>query len=523
LPIKAALGHRRLSIIDLSEAGHQPMSNKRKTIWVVLNGEIYNYQELRENLIKRGHSFYTHSDTETIVHLYEDLGKDCLSKIDGMFAFAIWDSKKEELFLARDRFGIKPFFYVESQGRFLFASEIKALLEDKEIKRDIDFAALDNYLSLLSEVPLGVFLSGGLDSTSIVASVANLSSEPLKTFTIGFKRKSYSELLEAELVAKMYGCFHQGYIMEPQIIPEILPEIITHIGEPLGDLASTAEYLVSKFAKRDVTVVLRGNGGDEVFGGYPTHYLYKIARIYRRFPFFLHRILENVINNLPVSTERLSFDYKLKSFIRAARYESDEKAHFGWKEIFNKEDKERLYSNLMKEEVKEHNSFEVFSQFFEEIKDFDIINKLLYLDLRVFMAGCGLAVGDFTSMAHSLEARFPFLDHKLVEFASTIPPELKVSGFRTKYIFRKAMAKYLPKRIIKMKKRGFVIPMAEWLKLELKDYVRNILSSSNIRKIGLLNEDYVNRLLDEHFNGKRDNTRQITCLLSLSLWYELFV
>jgi len=582
-----AMGLRRLSIIDIAK-GHQPVHNEDKTVWIVCNGEIYNYVELRKELIGKGHKFYTHSDTETIVHLYEEYGEEAFSKLNGMFAFALWDERKGRLFLVRDRIGIKPLFYTLNNGQLLFASEIKAILKDRSVKKEINYEAVDIYFSLYyiphpntifknifrlppahylvyekgktkiekywqmdysvsreknpeyysdqirsilkdsvkrclqSEVPLGVFLSGGLDSTSIVALMSEVSGNPIKTFSLGFLDKSYNELNEAKTVAKMYNTEHQEYIMRPSDIHEYLPKVIEFFDEPNGDWSSVANYILARNAKRSVTVALSGAGGDEIFGGYPTITAYKLAKQYRKLPVFIRRgIVERIVKKLPVSTERLSFDYRAKAFIKGAELPPEE-AHFRWKEIFSPEEKQMLYSGQLKNRTEEFDSFNVFRKHFGVLKDADMVNNLLYLDLRVFHAGCTLYLNDITTMAVALETRTPFLDNQLVEFAASMPVNLKHKNFTTKYIFRKAMEKLLPGKIIRMGKKGFIIPGASWIQHELRDFVCDILNPAKIKETGLLNAEYVQMVLEQHFSGRRDNTRKITCLVSFMIWYNKF-
>ncbi|MFH1045751.1 MAG: asparagine synthase (glutamine-hydrolyzing) [Candidatus Omnitrophota bacterium] len=585
-----AMGMRRLSIIDL-KSGSQPMHNEDQSVWVVFNGFIYNYLELREQLIARGHIFYTSSDTEVLVHLYEEYKFDCVKHLNGMFAFAIWDEKEATFSLYRDRIGVKNIFYAHINGEFVFGSEMKALLTLPQLSREIDFQALDIYFSLYyipapftifkpirrlepahylvytpksqqvreyrywefsaggedsrperyyaekilellrasvrlqlkSDVPLGLFLSGGIDSTTLLALVSQEIRTTVKTFSVGFKEKSYSELDQARLVAKLYASDHHEVIMEPQQVIKLLPDIITHLDEPNGDWSAIPNYLLSQLAKQEVSVALCGAGGDELFAGYPTYTAYYLAGAYRRLPALLKdTVIKNIVNRLPVSLNRLSFDYKAKAFIRAADADPIE-AHFRWKEIFSKEAKAELYSALGKEKMRDYDSLEVFSRYDSDLQSFDGLSKLLFLDTRVFHAACTLYVTDITTMANSLECRVPFLDNAIIDFAWQIPSRLKHRGLTTKYILRQAVSRLLPKEIVRLKKKGFILPTGSWLKGPLKGFMQEILSSENIKGIKVLNEAYVRQLIDEHFTAKKDNTRQLTALISFVLWYNQYI
>jgi asparagine synthase (glutamine-hydrolysing) len=583
------LGIRRLSIIDVS-TGHQPVFNEDQSVCLVFNGEIYNYLELRESLQARGHVFSSQSDTEVIVHLYEEEGENCVQKLNGMFAFAIWDKRKNALFLVRDRFGIKPLVYYLDRDRLVFASEIQALLTDGSIPREIDWEALHNYFSfyyitapltifrsirkippghmlvcidgrvtlkeywrleyveslfqedesryseriqellkdavrlqLRSDVPLGVFLSGGLDSGGIVAMASSLLNQPVKTFSLGFKEKSYDELEEARLVAKTYRTDHHEFVMGASDFNEILPEVVTLFGEPYADWSSIPNYLVAKKAKEDVTVILRGDGGDEVFGGYPTYVAYKLARLYRRVPRVVReQVVTRAVNALPVSSARVSFDYKAKRFVRGANY-SPEVAHYLWKVIFDEDEKRRLYTPDLIQETEGFDSFSVLQNHLDRLNGVSMLNRFLYLDLRVFLEGCSLPTSDITAMANSVEARVPFLDHRLVEWAACLPSSLKVRGITTKYIFRKAMAPYLPSRVVKGAKKGFHVPCAQWIKNESRDLILDILSKTNVQQVGFLNYSYVDNLIQQHLTGRQDNYRCIACLASFMLWYNQYI
>ncbi|MBN1384072.1 MAG: asparagine synthase (glutamine-hydrolyzing) [Elusimicrobia bacterium] len=578
----AGLGIKRLKIIDI-KGGHQPILNETGDMAIVYNGEIYNYLELREDLLKKGHRFKTKSDTEVILHLYEEFGYKCLEKLNGMFAFAIWDKKKEELFAARDHLGIKPLFYSVSNGSFYFASEIKTILSDKTnpVSGEIDTQALINYFSfyyisspwtiyksikrlspghymvlkkgepeirqywdssfrnikisekeyiaeiektlldsvkrhLQSEVPLGVFLSSGMDSTSIVAMMGKLGQKT-KTYTIGYENgRTYNEIDEAKLVAEKYNTEHYDCILKPNQLEDFLPDIIDHLAEPHGDWTQAAFYYLSKQSKKDITVVLSGAGGDELFGGYPTLTAAKIAAMYKKIPKPLKQLITSAVNKLPTSYDRLSFDFKAKSFVSGADM-TPEKAHLRYKEIFS--DKER--KNLLKSEYN-YNPFDVFDQHLKNVASETLLNRLLHLDLKVFLPDCALQVTDITTMMNSQECRVPFLDREMVKLSEKIPADMKLRGFTTKYILRKALKKYLPEKIAKMPKKGLAMPTGFWLKKELKNFISDIISQAEKKNNDFFDFNYIKRIQKEHNEGKRDNTRKLTCLISFFLWQKAY-
>lgn len=578
----AGLGIKRLKIIDVA-GGHQPISNETDDIVIVYNGEIYNYLELREDLIKKGHRFKTKSDTEVILHSYEEFGCNCLEKLNGMFAFAIWDKKKEELFVARDYLGIKPLFYSIFNGSLYFASEIKTILSDKSnpVSREPDPQALINYFSfyyvsspwtiykfikrlhpghymllkngkleikqywdfsfkntqireadctaeiekvllasvkrhLQSEVPLGVFLSSGMDSTSIVAMMGKLN-QPTKTYTVGYENgRTYNEIDEAKLVAEKYGTEHFDCILKPTQLEDFVPDIIDHLAEPHGDWTQAAFYYLSQQSKKDITVVLSGAGGDELFGGYPTLTAAKIAALYRKFPKLLKQFLSSIAKKLPTSYDRLSFDFKVKSFIAGADMEP-EKAHLRYKEIFAEDERKKLLCNAYNYEP-----FDVFSQYLGNIQKETVLDRLMHLDLKVFLPDCALQGTDITTMMNSQECRVPFLDKEMINLSERIPADLKLRGFTTKYILRKALKKYLPEKIANMPKKGLAMPTGFWLRKELKNFTSEIFSQAEKRNNGFLDFNYIKQLQKEHVDGKRDNTRKLTCLISFFLWQKLY-
>ncbi|MDD5687993.1 MAG: asparagine synthase (glutamine-hydrolyzing) [Elusimicrobia bacterium] len=575
------LGVKRLNIIDI-KGGHQPISNETDTIIIVYNGEIYNYLELRAELRSKGHHFKTNSDTEVILHLYEESGVNCVERLNGMFTFAIWDKEKEELFIARDRLGIKPLFYYLYNGTLVFSSEIKSIILDKNNLKDMDEQAMINYFSfyyvssprtiykhikrlqpghymkiknrkieisrywrysftyeninsetdyiceikktlldsvkrhLQSEVELGVFLSSGLDSTSIVAMMSKLGQKT-KTYTIGYENgRTYNEIDEARLVAKKYNTDHYDCMLKSEHIEEYLPEIIKHLAEPHGDWTQVALYYLSKQSKKDITVVLSGAGGDELFGGYPTLIAAKIARFYKKIPVPLRQLLELVVNQLPASYNRLSFDFKAKSFVAGAGM-VPEMAYLRYKEIFSDEERQKLLCN-----IPDYKPFDVFQQHLGDVVDEKLLNRLLYLDLNVFLPDCALHVTDMTTMMNSQECRVPFLDLEMIRLSEKIPVNLKLRGFTTKYILRKALKEYLPDEITKMPKKGLAMPTSFWFQNELSGFVSEVFLEAESKNKEMFNFNYIRNLQKEHVEGKRDNTRKISCLISFFLWQRFY-
>lgn len=581
------LAMRRLSIIDLA-SGHQPISNEDESIWIVFNGEIYNYCELMIELEAKGHRFRTRSDTEVIVHLYEEAGADCVKRLSGMFAFALWDSQKHRLVLARDRLGIKPLFYAfEPVGRLVFGSEIKALLA-APISREPDYQALSDYLSLMyvptpatafaairklppgctltctpegmavhqywdiplpkrgeegppsdvyedeildlletairrhmiADVEVGALLSGGLDSTTVTAIMSRRLHLPLRTFTVGFNRKSYDESKEARLVARTLGTNHMEEEVRPDMI-ESIPDLLTSFDEPFSDYSCIPTYLVSKLASRYVKVVLTGDGGDEIFAGYPTHVAYRVSRLMRMIPHWIrHGLVNPLVLALPTSMERISFDYKAKRFVLGVDLPF-ERAHYWWKVIFSEEEKSRLCTKELLSKAP-RDSFEVFDAYFQTARHAHPLNQLLYVDAKTFLLDDNLTKVDRMTMAHGLEARVPLLDHELVEKLAVIPPHVKSRGLQTKRLLRRAVRNLLPKEIRRGKKKGFTPPLPFWIRDELKAFLLDFFSESRIRATGLLDAHYCRRLLEEHAHGVKDNNRQIWTILSLMCWLEKY-
>ncbi|OGR89773.1 MAG: asparagine synthase (glutamine-hydrolyzing) [Elusimicrobia bacterium RIFCSPLOWO2_01_FULL_60_11] len=581
---------RRLKVIDLS-TGNQPLFNETRDVAVMLNGEIYNYIELRETLKKHGHRFATQSDTEAIVHGYEVYGTEVFKHLNGMFAVALWDDKNKTLVLARDRMGVKPLYYRADEAGISFASEIKALLQDPDCKKELDPAALDDYFSLLyvpgprsifksiqklepghmlvcgmdskkiskqaywespyvqdpqdrgwdfyeksldelmrdslnlelrSDVPNGVFLSSGLDSGAIAYYASQVSERKVKTFTVDFRgggaAASYSESQGAREIARVCGTDHEEIVLEPKA-EEIILQTADFFDEPFADTSAIPTFLLCRAAKRKITVALSGEGGDELFGGYPTYLATLWAGRYRNIPAFVRGWISSLVAGLPVSWERISWDYKLKQFVYGAQFEP-QRAHYAWKEIFTEGDKKKLYTSEFQDRRAGHDGFESFQKIFSKLGKGAELEKLLAVDQNTYLLDQFLVKSDRMSMAHALEVRVPMLDHRIVEFAARIPAKYKARGFETKIALRRLMKGKLPDSIVRGEKKGFSPPIAAWIAGELKDFVLGALSPERVRKTGVLDPDAVRDLLDEHFARKRDNHRRIWCVLNFVLWHE---
>ena len=572
----AALAMRRLSIIDL-DGGAQPISNEDGTIHVVQNGEIYNYRELRARLLARGHRFRTESDTEVLVHLYEEHGDRFPQQLRGMYAVAIWDERRSRLALARDPFGIKPLYYREGSDELSFASELKALPDG-----EVDLRALEAFLAynaiptplsifkearklpaghllswdadhglqierfarvgadpatdernesaaelaeelrarlrdsvrahLVSDVPVGVLLSGGVDSATLCALAAQERGEPIKTFSIGFEEQSFNELENARLVAERYGTDHHELVVEPDAA-KLLPTFARVFDEPFADSAALPTYLVSELAAEHVKVVLSGEGGDELFGGYYTYVADLLAPKLAPARFLLRPLAEA----LPSSSKRVSFDYKAKRFTRGLGLEPLER-HHAWKEIFSAEARAEL---LGRPAADAHDPLAILRSRYRETAGCSELLRLQDVDLGVHMVDDLLTRTDRASMAHSLEARVPFLDPVVSSLAFALPQALRVRGFQKKRLLREAVKPLVPKEIIAGPKRGFSIPAAKWLRGELEPFARDVLAGSTLTRHGFFDPAAVTRVLDEHVAGRADLSRQLWGLISFTLWAEL--
>ena len=583
-----ALAMRRLSIIDVAH-GKQPMHTTDKSKWIVFNGEIYNFQELREDLEKRGHSFYTTSDTEVILHLYERYGADCVQHLRGMFAFAIWDETDKSLFIARDRVGKKPVLYShQPNGDLIFGSEFTALLAHPSISREVDFEAIDSYLSylcvpapqtafkqirklepahwlrwkngeietkrywspdfhkkikiteeeaivettrilrestrmrMISEVPLGAFLSGGVDSSIVVALMAQESAKPVKTFSIGFEEQDYSELKYAKMVAEHVGAEYNEFVVKPDAL-EILPLLVEHYGEPYADSSAIPTYYVAKETRKFVTVALNGDGGDESFAGYERYAAMRIAEQYHRLPKVLRKaFIEKVVDLIPVSELKKSRLRDAKRFIQAASLPKTER-YFDWVSTFNQQAKNELYTKDFAARMNGRNSVNLLDEWFAKANGSGILDATLLTDQMTYLPNDLLVKVDIATMANSLEARSPLLDHKVIEFAASLPENLKMQRYETKSLLKKVAARLVPKEVVYRRKMGFGVPIGKWFRGEMRDFVRDVLLSEKSLNRGIAKRGMIEKYVDEHLNAGRDHTPQIWTLLLLELWFQRFI
>jgi asparagine synthase (glutamine-hydrolysing) len=580
---RAALGMRRLKIIDL-ETGRQPMTGEDGSIWVVFNGEIYNYRELTRRLTAAGHRFTTASDTETIVHAWESRGVGMLDDLEGMFAIAVWDEGTETLFLARDRLGIKPLYYAPLSDQLVFASELKALVEHPDVSRELDPVALSEYLAyeyvpaprailrqvrklaaghwltyangrvkvepywdvaglrprgvtkaeaveslravldtavrehMVSDVPLGVFLSGGIDSSTVAAFAARHASGRLKTFSIGFDDPSFDESARARQVARTLGTDHHEEVLSLRGASELVAGLPDLLDEPLGDASLLPTYLVSRFARRAVTVALSGDGGDEVFAGYPTYQAHRLARVYARVPEAIREgLVRPLVGRLPVSLDNLSLDFRLKRFVEGIPYGVVER-HAVWMGSFTPAEQGELFSRETLARMTAPPSYATFHALAAALPELPWLNRILYLDLRGYLGEGVLTKVDRASMACSLEVRVPLLDRRVVELAATLPPALRLRGLTTKYVLKQAMRGLLPDEIVARPKKGFGVPLGRWFRRELAPLLQDACSPDAIRRGGLFRPEVVERLLREHGEGRRDHRKKLYTLLAWQLW-----
>lgn len=582
------LGHRRLSIIDLSPAGHQPMCNEDGTIWLVINGEIYNYLELKKILSGNGHRFKSNSDAEVVIHLYEEYGEKCVQQLTGMFAFAIWDVKKKKLVLARDRPGKKPLLYYHKNNLFCFASEFESLLSSGLIDKEINFESIHFYLTfgyipspltiyknifklppahhlalvdnqidikqywmldytkkviiseedaaaevlrllkesvktrLCSDVPLGAFLSGGIDSSAVVGLMALLSADKVKTFSIGFDDGDFNELEHAKRVAERFDTDHHEFIVRPKAL-DILPLLVERYGEPYADSSAVPTFYVSQQTKQFVTVALNGDGGDEAFAGYDRYQAIIVSEIYNKIPGLIRkRIVNKFIDIFPDSVNPKNRLRRIKRFINGTS-EPLIYRYLRWVGIFNDFAKHELYTNDFFESVSNAHPAQFVASFLKESNGVHLLDRLLMADTNTYLPGDLLVKVDIASMANSLEARSPFLDHKLMEFAASLPHNYKMKRFNKKYILKKAVAGLIPKENIIRAKMGFGVPIGKWFRTDLKDFLKgNLLSSVSLNR-GYFKPEAVKNLVEFHVNGIRDHSHQLWALLMLELWHQRFV
>lgn len=584
---RIAMAMRRLSIIDVDH-GRQPIANEDQTLWIVCNGEIYNFRELRRSLSARGHRFATGSDTEVILHLYEEHGLACVDHLEGMFAFALWDTTRRRLFIARDRLGIKPLYYHRDAKCLIFASEAKAILTVPGVERDVDPIGLQEYLTfghtptdrslfkgieklppaslivcqdgkieqqrywhlphrideqpseaqwaerihdeiesavvsqMVSDVPLGAFLSGGIDSSAIVAMMAKHSSEPVKTYSIGFDTGAagafYNELPHARQVVEMFNTEHREILVRPDVV-SLLPKLLWHMDEPVSDSALITTYLVSEFAREDVTVILSGVGGDELFGGYIRYLGDYYARQYHRLPRWLrYRIIAPLVRILP--SDRHSRFTNLTRYARAfvgSSESSSQERYRSYIEVFGGDTLDRLLTSARKGDI------DSLDRAFMIACDGDSLNRLMRVDLETQMPNDLLMLTDKMTMAASLECRVPFLNHELVELAAGLPAGLRIHDGKLKSLLKRALADVLPASILQRKKRGFGAPIGSWFKRELEPLMRHLLSRRCTERRGLMNWQVIEETKALHASGKEDHTDHLLALLNFEIWAQLYL
>ncbi len=584
----AAIGHRRLSIIDLS-TGDQPIFNEDRTAAVILNGEIYNFQALREELQAHGHRFATRSDTEAIVHAYEQWGDRCVEHLAGMFAFALWDDRRRRLLLARDRVGKKPLYYAHDGDRLLFASELKALLQDPALKRVLNLEALDTYFSLgavqapatilqgiqqvapahylvweaghvrvseywdvphvfptvrteaealrsldailqdavstrlVSDVPVGAFLSGGVDSSAVVEAMARLSSRPVVTTCVGFADQAFSELEHARAVATALGTDHHEVVLEARAA-DVLPRLVWHLDEPFADSSALPTYYVAKAARERVTVALSGDGGDEVFAGYQRRYGLNRseARLRRWLPAWLRAGVLHPLGRVYPKADWMPRPLRARYFLQNLGT-TFERAYFADLSLFRSDEKARLLSAEFKTALAGHDPFVPFARHFERVRGLDALRQLLYVDLKTWLANDMLVKVDRMSMANGLEIRCPLLDHRLIAFAATVPSELKYRGRISKYLLKRHLEGRVPGSVIHRRKQGFEIPLARWLRTDLRELAQDVLFSERALGRGHLQPDRLRHLWQRHQQGTRDHSAQIWAVLMFELWARTFL
>jgi asparagine synthase (glutamine-hydrolysing) len=581
------LGIQRLRVIDLN-TGDQPIFNEDRSVVVILNGEIYNYKELREELRRRGHTFSTNGDTEVIAHLYEDCGDDCVTYLRGMFAFAVWDVAQRRLLLARDRVGKKPLIYAYRNGDFSFASEIRALLEDPDLERGIDLDAINSFLQyqyvpapltafsslkklppahtltwhngrisirrywklsyapledpvtyeeaeeeirrlvlratdlrLRSDVPVGAFLSGGVDSSAVVAAMAMQSSRPVKTFSIGFEVADFDETPYAREVARLYATDHHELVVQPRAM-EVLPTLVEHFGEPFADNSAVPTFYVAQMAREHVTVALNGDGGDESFGGYGRYIRSRPAERLARAPRPLQfgaRKLSELVGSGPAAA---SLRTKLRTETGLALMSASDR--YAWRMSYIKpEERQLLYTDSFRREVHDATARAVIETPFTESDARDDLNRLMDVDVQTYLPNALLVKMDITSMAHSLEVRAPLLDHKLMEFAARLPGDWKVNGETTKKVFKDALRPWLPATILDRPKWGFGSPISHWFRGDLRELPREVLLDPRAINRGWFHENALRALIDDHVSGRSDNATRLWALLQLELWLRTFI
>ena len=578
---QASLAMRRLSIIDL-HTGQQPISNETNDIWVVYNGEIYNFKEVRSKLEQRGHKFKTRTDTEVIIHAYEEYGNECVGYFNGMFAIALWDVPNRKLFLARDRVGIKPLYYWAGQDKLVFASELKALILHPEIPRQINIQALDIFLTLeyipapytiyenifkllpghtltvengnvktrqywdvpyqpiskseaecaealsslineavkirlMSDVPLGAFLSGGIDSSTIVGYMSQNMSNPVQTFSIGFEDDTYDEVPYANAVAKHFETNHHVEILQPDI-ESLVKQLVPHHDEPFADTSIFPTFLVSKLARQNVTVILSGDGGDELFAGYDTYIAQKVDRYYGLLPNTLRQqILPRFAAWIPPQPVKKGLINKVKRMVEGGAL-NPSLQHTRWMMFLNSSEKNALYKSDLQATLKDSLTENYLGGYFKNASQFDNLAQQQYVDIKSYLADDILTKVDRMSMAASIEARVPLLDYRIVEFAMNLPPHMKLNGSRTKSILRNAVKRLVPDLVLEKPKQGFSIPMKHWLRTSLKPMMLDLLSRDSLHQHGYFDHQIVSTWIQEHLDGRVNHSHRLWSLMVFEMW-----
>jgi asparagine synthase (glutamine-hydrolysing) len=586
------LGCRRLSIIDL-ESGHQPQRNEDGRVWIVMNGEIFNHLQLRAELGALGHRFETRSDTEAVVHAYEEWGDTCVERLNGQFAFAIWDRRRQRMFLARDRVGIKPLYYRCQAGALWFASEMKALLCDPSLDRRVDPVALHQYLTLeyipsprsiiagiaklppghtmtwdggdgairlrqywdvdlahgeaqpaagcvedratelrrmlkeavhtelISDVPVGVFLSGGIDSSAVAAMMTQLTPGHVNSFSVGFRDPSFDESGYAREVARVLDTTHRELVLEPAMLPGVLPLLTDALDEPFADPSIIPTYLLARFAREHVKVALGGDGGDELFAGYPTLQAHRLAGSYQLLPRALReRVIRPLADRLPVSLDNISLDFKAKRFVGGASYSVLDR-HLRWLGALTPEAVDQLITEDLADTIGRAGA-DVLAEHAPPAPLRDPLNQVLYLDMKLYLEGDILAKLDRASMLASLEARVPLLNVAFVEHVAALPLADKLRGLQSKYLLRRALRGLVPDQVLRRRKKGFGIPVARWLQGPLRDELLAALGPDRIRRDGFFRPAAVQALVDDHLRGRRDNRKPLWTLFMFQRWHERF-
>ena len=591
----AALGQRRLAILDLA-GGRQPMSNEDGTVWITFNGEIYNFRELRQRLEGLGHRFATRSDTEAIVHAYEQYGASCVKELRGMFAFALWDQQRQTLLLARDRVGKKPLVYAEVDGQWVFASELQALLRHPGLTREVDWAALDDYLTygyvpaprtifrgvyklppahyltlrlrpgatggpevcverywrlayepkvrmseedaadkllevlreavrlrMIADVPVGALLSGGIDSSLVVALMSQLSDRPVKTFSIGFDEQAFNELPHARRVAERYGTEHHELIARPNAL-DVLPTLVRHYGEPFADSSAIPTYYVARLTREHVKVALNGDGGDECLAGYERYAGSEVADRYQRIPAAIRRLgIEPLSRLIPEGAPRRSRLRQARRFLQVAGQPAAER-YQRWVGYLPRQQRARLYTREFQEQLAGHQAEGWLLGIWEEVtrEGLESLDRMLAVDVESYLPYDLLVKMDIATMANSLEARSPFLDHKVMEFCAQLSCNYKLSGLTLKYLLKKAGARLLPAETRKRRKMGFGVPVAHWMRGDLRPWVEDVLLSPRALKRGYFEPEALRQLVRAHLDGRQEQSYELWALLWLELWHREF-